>query len=890
MKKLLLTMLSALLLFTADAQFSVTPGDWTVITINSLTYRIFVPADYNSGSNYYLHVAFYGDGEQTGASLNAQVPGKFLNDAGTNWNAEITMNNSSVAKFIVFGIPNYGIQPSVYGAAIDSVFKKVGSKVDTSNHNYFSCSGFSGGPGRMWSYLCDNSLSSPYRLIFQNTISMSPTALGTDVTARSTQGRHWVWYSSEDPNTGTPAYAATNLFADIGSSEKFITNQDLVTPCHCSAIWDSCMSIAGTAVANGGTALTNRWRWLVDPNDGLTPPPSPEGAFVVGQLRKKIYSSRELLYYVPDTAQRATLKYYFLYNVLDSSGKDSAYAVQRGLAKKYKDGWNGKLPLCNGDTAIFTMVTQVENPHLKADMETGIQWALDSLPNHVFDTAAVNRMKNVFTGIGYGPNSQLTYLMNKFSILGQGSANFRQNFGAFVSLDQKDNGFLSSDGWATIGSPFKSWWWTSNTSGYPYMPSTSRIGKDSADNRNPASQTKITELAVSYSPVTWDSAYSTAGTTAANNVFRWIVDTSECISGPPPAPEGPFVVGQLRKKTYSSRELLYYVPDTAQRATLKYYFLYNVLDSSGKDSAYAVQRGLAKKYKDGWNGKLPLCSGDTAIFTMVTQVENPHLKADMETGIQWALDSLPNHVFDTAAANRMKNVFTGIGYGPNSQLTYLMNKFSILGQGSANFRQNFGVFVSLDQKDNGFISTDGWATIGSSFKSWWWTSNTSGYPYMPSTSRVSKDSADNRNPGDQTKITELALSYSPVTWDSAYSTAGTTAANNVFRWIVDTSECEGMGGKGVFTDIIAPETIETPHISISPNPATHVLNIAWSGEGEKAEILVIDMQGRIVYQQSLPSVKGSNVRQLNIYPLAKGQYLLRLSTGKNIVTHKFLKN
>jgi hypothetical protein len=237
----------------------------------------------------------------------------------------------------------------------------------------------------------------------------------------------------------------------------------------------------------------------------------------------------------------------------------------------------------------------------------------------------------------------------------------------------------------------------------------------------------------------------------------------------------------------------------------------------------------------------------------------------------------------------MKNVFTGIGQGPNSQLTYLMNKFTVLGQGSAAFRRSFGTMVSLDHRDNGFIASNGWAAIETPLKSWWWSSNTSGYPYLANYSRDCKDSADNRNPGKATKITEFAVNYSPVTWNAAYSTTGTSATDNVFRWTADTTECEGGGGKGIFTEAIPTPVTETREISISPNPATQVLNVAWYGDGEKTQLLVIDLQGRIVYQQQIIAAKGSNVCKLNISMLAKGEYLLRLSTGRKVTTYTFLK-
>lgn len=870
----------------AQAQFTPDAGQWKVITISGLTYRIFVPSDYATGSNYYLHVAFWGDGEQTGASLSNQTPGNLFGSPH-NWNGTVTMNDSSVAKFIVFGIPNYGVQPQVYARAVDSVFKVLGSKVDTSQHKFFSSSGFSGGPGRMWDWLING--GSPNSYLFKNTISQSPTYIGTDVTARSTAGRHWVWYSSKDNNSGTPPQAALNLYADIGSTQKILTNQFMTDSCHCGRIWDSCMSIKGTQVANGGTALNNRWRWLVDPNDGLTPPPPPPAKFVVGQLRQKTYGSRNYLYYIPDTAQRATLKYYFIYNTVDSTGKDSAYAVQRALAKKYANGWNGKLPLCNGDTAVFTMVTQLNEPTSKLALEGGIQWALDSLPNHVFDTVASHRMRNIFTGIGFGPNTQLTYLMNKY-VGGQGTAYFRRNFGVFVSVDQAYNGHLNSDGWAAISTPLKSWWWAGTGGGWPYPSSTSTVGKDSADNRNPGPLTKITLTSGNYAPATWDSAYSTAGSLPTNNVFHWIVDTAACVYTPPPAPGGPFIVGQLRQFTQSSKNFLYYISDTAQRATLKHFFVYNMVDSTGKDSAYAVQKGLVKKYANGWNGKQPLCNGDTAVYHMVTQLNNIHLKADMEIGIKWSLDSLPNHIFDTAAAVRHRNVFTAIGRSANSQLTYLMNKFSVNGQGQSVYYKAFGVYVSLDHYDNGHMDSDGWTVVVNPLKSWWFTSHLSGYPYGAYSSRHGRDSARVRNPGALTKYNEYAVSYSPTTWDAAYSTTGTTSADNVFIWIADTSDCSGLLRS---PNLLVEKTItkdEPSVIGIAPNPTYGTVNIGWTAKEKGLTIIhVLDLKGTVLSRKTVVAIKGYNRTEAQLQNLPQGQYIVQVITGKEVVTKKILK-
>ncbi|MBO9633119.1 MAG: T9SS type A sorting domain-containing protein [Chitinophagaceae bacterium] len=885
MKRILLTTLALLMLVLARAQFTVDPGVWKLVTINGRTYKVFVPGDFATGSNYYFHVAFYGDGQTNGSTLDQQEPGNMFTSP-RNWNGTVHMNNGTVAKFIVVGIPNYGVLPEMYGDAIDSVFKVVGNKVDTSDHAHFSSSGFSGGPGRMWSWLIGS--NSPYKTIFRNTISMSPTWVATpNITTRSAEGNHWVWYSDSDNNSGTPPAAAVALYNQIGSSSKKITNQYQPSKCHCATIWDSCMSIAGVGTPAGGNAQSNRWRWLVDPNDGLSTPPPTGAPFVVGQLRQKTFNGKNFLYYLPDTANRPTLKHYFIFNIVDSAGKDSSYAVQRGLAKKYKDGWNGKLPLCTGDTAVFSMFTQLNDPAGKAVMELGIQLALDSLPRHVFDTTASRRNRNVLTAIGLGANTQLTYLMNKF-VGGQGTAFFRDNFGAYISVDQSANGNVSGTGWAAIKTPLKSWWWTSNQSGWPYFASNSRVSKDSADNYNPGALTKITEITASYSPITWDSAYSTAGNSPNNNIFHWIIDTSACTVTPPAQPKSPFVIGQLRQKTYNNKNFLYYIPDTAQRSTLKYYFIFNVIDAANKDSAYAVQRGLALKYFNGWNGKQPLCNGDTAVFSMIMQLQNPAGKADMEAGFQLALDSLPNHVFDTVYSQRMRNVLTGIGLGANTQLTYLMNRF-IFGQGTALWRKSFGVYISVDQSDNGSLNTSGWADIERPLKSWWWTSSTSGYPWMPYMARVGKDSADNYNPGALTKLTEIPVSYSPITWDSAYSTAGTTSANNVFIWITDTSDCNGS----LRVQSASPETLQAKaeqRIGIHPNPVYQSLNINWSADEQGITVInILGVDGIVLQRRSVSSRKGMNRLEMDIQSLSKGQYIIQIRTGHRSFTRKFLK-
>lgn len=248
---------------------------------------------------------------------------------------------------------------------------------------------------------------------------------------------------------------------------------------------------------------------------------------VIGQQRRRIVSGKELLYFAPDTSQRPTLKQFFVLNVVDSTGKDSAYAALRnGLVKKINNGWNGLQPLPNGDTMAINVVTQISDIDVKNTIEIVLQWALDSLPNQCFDTS--NRARNIMTGGGLGAQRQLYYLLDKYSVIFQGGTlKFKDNFLNFTAIDMFDaDNLMNTNGWANMKQPFKSWWWSGSIGGYPYLPSFTQRGYDSASQRNGYPNSKRTVVTgQGYSQVTRDSVYSTLGTNSFNNVMIWWADT-----------------------------------------------------------------------------------------------------------------------------------------------------------------------------------------------------------------------------------------------------------------------------------------------------------------------------------------------------------------------------
>ena len=76
-----------------------------------------------------------------------------------------------------------------------------------------------------------------------------------------------------------------------------------------------------------------------------------------------------------------------------------------------------------------------------------------------------------------------------------------------------------------------------------------------------------------------------------------------------------------------------------------------------------------------------------------------------------------------------------------------------------------------------------------------------------------------------------------------------------------------------------------PLVSISPNPASAVLNVRVNDLLEKSMLQVIDATGKVVMQQNV----SSKMEKLNITGLSKGIYLIKTSNSKSSSIYKFVK-
>lgn len=77
---------------------------------------------------------------------------------------------------------------------------------------------------------------------------------------------------------------------------------------------------------------------------------------------------------------------------------------------------------------------------------------------------------------------------------------------------------------------------------------------------------------------------------------------------------------------------------------------------------------------------------------------------------------------------------------------------------------------------------------------------------------------------------------------------------------------------------------------IFPNPNNGEFTVEVSGEvGNKAELQILDLSGRLVYDGSMTSNEQFAQSQLNLSGLQNGQYIAVVKTGKAVYTQKFIK-
>ncbi len=174
--------------------------------------------------------------------------------------------------------------------------------------------------------------------------------------------------------------------------------------------------------------------------------------------------------------------------------------------------------------------------------------------------------------------------------------------------------------------------------------------------------------------------------------------------------------------------------------------------------------------------------------------------------------------------------------------------------------------------------------------------------------RLSTNGAASANPvgdvfvGDYTTLIaevnpDLALAGYPLTWTQFTYTVtgltGPTASKIGFRYFVTDAGPNGNNSNIIGIDAfsidrpLATDTFFKSNFAMYPNPAKNVLNISGNAGLSMDNVVITDLNGRVVKQQNLGGVASS---EINVADLTSGMYLITISNAEGKGTSKFMKN
>ena len=93
------------------------------------------------------------------------------------------------------------------------------------------------------------------------------------------------------------------------------------------------------------------------------------------------------------------------------------------------------------------------------------------------------------------------------------------------------------------------------------------------------------------------------------------------------------------------------------------------------------------------------------------------------------------------------------------------------------------------------------------------------------------------------------------------------------------------------TDVKLIDRQESSNLTLYPNPVIDQLLISYESLKEgNVQVAIIDIQGKILHQQTINSQNGTNQTIISVSKLPKGLYVCRLQNGDKLETIKFIKN
>lgn len=95
-----------------------------------------------------------------------------------------------------------------------------------------------------------------------------------------------------------------------------------------------------------------------------------------------------------------------------------------------------------------------------------------------------------------------------------------------------------------------------------------------------------------------------------------------------------------------------------------------------------------------------------------------------------------------------------------------------------------------------------------------------------------------------------------------------------------------------FSSGIQPiSNLEEMKFKLFPNPASDEIQMFFlSGKSGQLRIEIIDLQGKILHLEMIPTQNGANTATINISQLQRGMYMCRVRTDNKFEAIKFIKN
>jgi len=92
------------------------------------------------------------------------------------------------------------------------------------------------------------------------------------------------------------------------------------------------------------------------------------------------------------------------------------------------------------------------------------------------------------------------------------------------------------------------------------------------------------------------------------------------------------------------------------------------------------------------------------------------------------------------------------------------------------------------------------------------------------------------------------------------------------------------------TGVLETDKAESSYIMLYPNPVNDQLQISYETQKTgNIQIEIVDLQGKVLLQQSINCQNGTNQAIIPVSQLAKGIYLCRLQSNDKVENIKFIK-